>query len=82
VDIQQPRTSSGCSLQLKHISQQVIVEFINSSDSEECTEIPDSESFSEHFYFSGSSNSSEEEISPQSESSQGHKRTLREKLKQ
>jgi hypothetical protein len=57
-------TISGYSLWPKYLSGQAISEIINSSHSEECNEISDSESFSEHFCFSGSSSiSSEEEIS-------------------
>jgi hypothetical protein len=58
--------------------QWAISKIINDSDSEENTEISDTENFSDHLHFSGSSSSSsEKEISPQLEPTTGHQRMLR-----
>jgi hypothetical protein len=68
----------------KHFLQQAKSEIINGSDSEENTEISDSDNFSEHFKFSGSSNSSsstEEEISSEPEPSRGHKKNTEDNTK-
>jgi hypothetical protein len=83
MDIQEPNKSLGYSLWTEYLSQQAIQEIMNYSDSEECTKIPNTEKFSEHFHFGGSSSSSnKEEICPQPKPSRGCKITLREKRKQ
>jgi hypothetical protein len=50
-------TNLGYSLWPKHLSGQAVSEIISGLHSEEYNEISDSENFSEHFCFSGSSSS-------------------------
>jgi hypothetical protein len=51
VNSQHPSISSGYILQPKHLLQWAISKIINNSDSEENTEISDTEKFSEHLPF-------------------------------